>query len=364
MRLLLYFSLVFPFSGYAQGPASPEFHPDGSITFRCRAPNAAEVKLRAQWSQDNLPLERASAKDAPWLLTLPAVPPGVWEYSFNIDGVTTLDSLNPAFKPQRQPQSSILHIPSDPPAPWDWRDVPHGVVHQHGYVSKALGKPRELWVYTPPGYDGDTAITYPLLVLQHGSGDNHRTWVEHGKAHWILDNLIASGKARPMIVLMLDGHPIGQVPRENAELRAKSLDAFRRELMDDALPLAESAYRIAPGRENRALAGLSMGGWQSINIGLGELDTFSWIASFSGAAEEATIREALDNPETTNARLRLLWIACGKDDFLLKRNETLVAALRKHGVQHEWQLTEGGHSWPVWRDYLALLAPRLFQPAN
>ena len=362
MRHLLLSACLFPLSLSAQNPVSPERHDDGSITFRCRAPKAAEVKLRAQWSKESPALERAAEKDALWSVTLPSVPPGVWEYSFNIDGMTTLDSLNPAFKPQRQPQSSILHIPSDPPSPWDWRDVPHGVVHQHGFFSKALGKPRELWVYTPPGYD--PAKRYPLLVLQHGSGDNHRTWVEHGKAHWILDNLIADGKAVPMVVLMLDGHPLGQVPRDNAELRAQSLQAFHRELMEEALPLMAASYSLSAGSANRALAGLSMGGWQSLGVGLNELDTFAWIASFSGAAEETTIQSALQNADSTNSKLRLLWIACGKEDFLLERNETLVAALKEKGIRHQWHLTEGNHSWPVWREYLARLAPLLFRPAQ
>jgi enterochelin esterase-like enzyme len=362
MRLSLLLSLILPVLAHAQVPVSPELHADGSVTFRCRAPKAAEVKLRGQWTQDLPNLNKG--ENGLWSLTVRAVPTGVWEYSFNIDGLAVLDSLNPAFKPQRQPQSSILHLPSNPPSPWDWQDIPHGSVHQHGYASKALGKPRELWIYTPPGYEKNTSQTYPLLVLQHGSGDNHRTWVDHGKAHWILDHLIATGKARPMIVLMLDGHPLGQVPREDANLRNQSLKAFQRELKEDALPLVEATYRITPGKDHRALAGLSMGGWQALGVGLNELDTFSWIASLSGAADEATLQQPLQNPADTNAKLRLLWIACGKDDFLIERNESLVATLKMAGIQHQWHLTDGNHSWPVWRDYLSRLAPLLFQAAK
>src|SRR5262249_13461012 len=148
------------------------------------------------------------------------VPAGVWEYSFQVDGLNVLDSLNPNFKPQRQPSRSILHIPGTPRNPWDQQDVAHGTVHQHNYQSKALNRPRELWVYTPPGYEQAIAsgatTRYPLLVLQHGSGDNHQTWVVHGKAHWILDNLIAAKRAEPVVVVMLDGHPLGMMSRTSA----------------------------------------------------------------------------------------------------------------------------------------------------
>ncbi len=339
---------------------SPEIHADRSVTFRLRAPQAREVSLRGQWTKQPVPFARG--EDDVWSLTTPPIEAGVWEYSFAVDGFNVLDPANPALKPQREPGKSILHIAGTPPNPWDFQDVPHGVVHQHSYLAKALGRPRELWVYTPPGYETDAPAKYPLLVLQHGSGDNHKTWVEHGKAHWILDSLIAAGKAKPMIVVMLDGHPQGQVPREDADKRAASLAAFERELFEDALPLVEARYRVEKGRERRAIAGLSMGGWQALTIGLNHLDRFAWIGSFSGAADEAALKTPLDDGPGTNARLKLLWIAVGKDDFLRERNETLIAALQKSGIEHEWQLTEGDHSWPVWRRYLVEFAPKLFQP--
>jgi enterochelin esterase family protein len=176
-----------------------------------------------------------------------------------------------------------------------------------------------------------------------------------------LDNLIASGKAKPMVVLMIDGHPLGQVPREAAEKRAESLKAFERELIEDALPMMERLYRVSPEREDRAIAGLSMGGWQSLSIGMNHLDLFAWIGSFSGAVDEKEIQKPLDNPAETNAKLKLLWIACGDKDFLLERNEQIVSTLKGKGVKHEWLLTPGDHSWPVWREYLSQFAPLLFQ---
>jgi enterochelin esterase family protein len=335
------------------------------ITFTLRTPAGAqakeirEVQLRAQWSKDPIAMTRGN--DGMWSVTLDAVPAGVWEYSFGVDGLNVMDSKNPASKPQREPQKSVLHVASVPPAPWDWQDVPHGTVHQHGYASKALGRPREMRVYTPPGYELSGEKKYPLLVLQHGSGDNQRTWVEHGKAHWILDNLIAAGKARPMIVVMIDGHPLGATKFGEPAKRAEAMDAFRRELFDDALPLAESLYRVEKDAAHRAIAGLSMGGWQSLTVGLGNMDRFAWIGSFSGVPPQEDVAQSfLSDPAAANAKLRLLWIAVGKDDFLRKRNEDFVASLKEKGIAHTWELSEGAHAWPVWRGYLAEFAPLLF----
>ncbi|MBI5689489.1 MAG: hypothetical protein HZC55_05275 [Verrucomicrobia bacterium] len=330
-----------------------------TVVFRLRAPAATDVKVRTQWNKQTVPLRKGEG--GVWSLTASEVPAGVWEYGFVIDGVNGIDPANPAIKPQRNPNTSIVHLPANPPAPWDFQEVPHGTVHQHEFAGRAAGTLRSLLIYTPAGYEKETTRRYPLLVLQHGSGDNHRTWVEHGKAHWILDHAIAAGRAVPMIVLMLDGHPRGQVPREAADRRAASLETFRRELLDEALPLTESLYRISPRREDRAIAGLSMGGWQSLSIGLNALDRFAWLASFSGAVDEKEIAPALADAAGTNARVKLLLIACGKDDFLLKRNQDLVAKLGAQGIRHEWIETAGDHSWPVWRGYLADVLPRLFR---
>jgi enterochelin esterase family protein len=339
---------------------SPEKLADGRVTFRIRAAQAKEVALRGQWMTQTLPMTREES--GVWTVTADAVPAGVWEYSFQVDGLNVLDSLNPTLKPQREPSKSILHMAAAPPNPWDWQDVPHGAVHQHGYQSKALQRARELWIYTPPGYE-QGSLRYPLLVLQHGSGDNHQTWVVHGKAHWILDSLIAARRARPMIVVMLDGHPLGMVSRDTPpQRRGAALDAFRSEMFEDALPLVESKYRMETGANNRAIAGLSMGGGQSLGVGLANLDRFAWVGAFSAAPPSAeTSQSILADPAAANAKLKLLWIACGQEDFLRSRNEEFVASLKEKGVRHEWHLTAGNHSWPVWRGYLAEFAPKLFQ---
>jgi enterochelin esterase family protein len=366
--LIAFVGLLFPVAVSGQNlqrsapVLSPESQTDGKVTFRLRAAQAKEASLRGQWNRQ--PLAMTRGEDGIWSVTAEGVPPGVWEYSFQVYGLNVLDSLNPTFKPQREPSKSILHIPGVPANAWDWQDVPHGTVHQHAYDSKALGKRRELWVYTPPGYEkaGQTA-NYPLFVLQHGSGDNHQTWVVHGKANWILDNLIAAGKTKPMVVVMLDGHPLGQFSRGAApQRRGAAIEAFRNELFDDALPLVESLYRVHREPQNRAIAGLSMGGGQSLTVGLGNLDRFAWVGAFSAAPPSQEIAQAvLAEPATTNAKLNLLWIGCGEDDSLKSRNEEFVAALKDKAVRHEWHLTAGDHSWPVWRQYLAEFTPKLFQ---
>ena len=357
LLLALVLAQLTAFAQNAQRPppvVSPEIAGQ-RVTFRVRAPQAKEVALRGQWTKEPIPLTRGD--DGVWNATVEPTPVGVWEYSFSVDGLNIIDSLNPALKPQREPGKSILHLPSTPPAAWDWQDVPHGTVHGHSYASKALGKPREILVYTPPGYERDSEKKYPLLVLQHGSGDNQRTWVDHGKAQWIFDNLIAEKKAVPMVVVMLDGHPFSPGQRgENA------MGLFERELFDDALPLVEATYRVEKNRTQRAIAGLSMGGGQSLTVGLGNLDRFAWVGAFSSAPPSAeAAQKFLADPDAANARLRLLWIAVGKDDFLRKPNEDYVAKLKEKGIRHEWLLTEGDHSWPVWRRYLADFAPLLFQ---
>jgi enterochelin esterase-like enzyme len=199
------------------------------------------------------------------------------------------------------------------------------------------------------------------MVLQHGSGDNQQAWVQHGKAHWIMDSLIHSGKAKPMIVVMLDGHPTGKVDRTDLPGRAKALGVLETDLLQEALPLVEQQYRVSKETSQRAIAGLSMGGLQAFSIGLNHADRFAWVASFSGAAMPDIVQTPLTDAGGTNAKLKLLWIACGKDDFLLQRNLDMVAVLKEKGIQHEWHLTEGDHSWPVWRNYLLQLAPRLFR---
>jgi len=338
-------------------PHSPEIHEDGRVTFRLRAPNAESVVVDGQWSEESISMQKND--QGIWSVTVDSPPKGIWEYRFEVDGLSMIDPENSAIKPMRSPRTSILHLPSDPPAVHDFQDVPHGTVRHHDYLSASLNRRRSYVVYTPPDYGTSGSRTYPLLVLQHGSGDNERTWTVHGKAHWILDNLIANGKAVPMVVLMMDGHAVS--PRKSRKERKRNTAMFERDLLQDVLPRVESDYRVAENANRRGIVGLSMGGEQSLTIGLRHSDRFAWIGGFSsGRPKTEAIADALGNPTAINERLKLLWIACGEDDFVLERNQAFLAELNESGIDHDWELTEGDHSWPVWRGYLARFLPLLF----
>jgi enterochelin esterase-like enzyme len=345
------------------GPApvrSPQVLDDGRVTFRLMAPKATQVLLNGQWPEGRVALEKGT--NGLWSVTTGPVPAGVWEYSFAVDGVNFLDPVNPALKPMREPRTSILHLPGQSPLLHDFQDVPHGTVHQHTYRSKALGKLREMAVYTPPGYEAETAKAYPVLYLQHGSGDNQATWVAHGKAHWILDNLLAQGRVKPMVVVMLDGHAVA--PGDSGSFTNNTV-MFERDLLGEVLPWVETTYRVRKDAAGRGIVGLSMGGGQSLQIGLNHVSQFAWIGGFSAATPG---RDAVENPlahaESVNQQVKLLWIACGKQDFLLNRNLAFIEVLKQSGIRHQWLLTEGDHSWPVWRKYLADFAPLVFQDAK
>jgi enterochelin esterase-like enzyme len=345
---------------------SPEVHPDGRVTFRIRAPKASEVTLAGDWMPANG--REAMKKDAEgvWSVMLGPLPPSIYLYTFSVDGLTVADPVNPRVKLRSRTSASLVEVPSDPPALWQVRDVPHGKVEIHWQRSAVLnGETRWIWVYTPPGYAKETKRRYPVLYLLHGSNDVAPGWTLAGNANLILDNLLAEKKATPMIVVMPYGHavPFGS-PRE---LQAKNTALFEQYLLQDVAPLVESEYRLAAGRDNRAIAGLSMGGGQALTIGFGHLDRFSAVGAFSAAVPadfETRFAGALSDAKGTNAKLKLLWIACGRDDFIWERSKALDELLSKRGIEHTFRATEGAHTYTVWRQYLGEFAPLLFRPGR
>jgi enterochelin esterase family protein len=340
----------------ARTPPSPEFSADGAeVTFRVRAPAAREVKFWGEWSGEK---SFTAGEDGVWSLTLPTPPPDHYSYRFTVDGLAVLDPANPVVKPARRLTDSVLHVPGA--EPWDARaDSPRGTLHLHDYDSASLGRVRRLRIYTPAAYDASPDARFPVLYLFHGAGDNEATWTEFGRAHLIFDNLVAAGRARPCIVVMPDGHALVDfLP----EARAANVAAFTRDFLENVVPFVEARYRVAPGRENAAVAGLSMGGNQALVIGLTHLDRFAWIGAMSSAVRdpEQSMPGFLAAPETDASRLRLLWLRIGEDDFLLEHNRRFHALLSERGVPHDYAETAGAHTWPVWRRYLADLAPLLF----
>jgi len=338
---------------------------DDPINFRLRAPKATEVSVSDEWPGGANPMTKDDS--GVWSVTIGPLEPDVYGYAFSIDGFRTLDPVNSGVKPMRSPTTSVLEVPGNPPRIWEFQDVPHGAVRLHDYQSKALDRLRHLRVYTPPGYQRGSR-RYPVLYLFHGSGDNDATWTAFGHAHWILDNLIAAGKAKPMIVVMTDGHATAPqftgVPGTN--MISRNVSDFERDLLGDVLPFVEANYRARREAASRAIAGLSMGGGQSLTIGLNHPELFGWVGGFSSFVRDpqTVLAKALANPEATNRKLHLLWIACGKDDRLVENSRQFVEVLKKNGIRHEFHETEGNHSWPVWRRYLADFAPLLFNSSN
>lgn len=246
---------------------SPESLAVGSVTFRFKAPNATQVKASGQFGPDAVMKKDDTGV---WSVTVPSVPAGVHEYHFVVDGLNVIDPQNPAVKPQRWPGVSILHVPATPPAPWDLQDIPHGTIHEHTYLSKALGKWRRLFVYTPPGTTASRRL--PVLYLAHGYSDNEATWTVHGKAHWILDSLIAGEKAVPMIVVMPDAHALPPGAAGFNDYGPANSAAFCRELAEDIIPLVERSYKVTARPRARAFAGLSMGGHHALTVAMNHHD--------------------------------------------------------------------------------------------
>ena len=340
----------------AQAPpvVSPEINAERQVSFRLRAPNAKAVIVSGQFQKDAAPMTKDDA--GLWSVTVGPVAPGVYEYSFNVDGVGMIDPGNRDVKPMRAPRTSILEIPGEPALFTDFQNVPHGRVSLHWYASKSLGRRRALQVYTPPGYDADPAARFPTLYLFHGSGDNEATWVAHGRARWILDNLIAQNRAKPMIVVMLDGHAI---PPGTPAARSGNTAAFERDLLEDAMPLVVANYRTREDATHRAIVGLSMGGEESLTIGLRHADLFAWVGGMSSSIPNPA--SLIGDSAALNRQLKLLWFAFGdKDNSHVTANRDFDAALTAKNVKHEFTVTDGDHSWPVWRRYLADFAPKIF----
>jgi len=335
---------------------SPEILPDGGVTFRYRAPKATEVKVSGQFGADAAMTKNTQGV---WSVTVPSVAAGVYEYRFVVDGLSVIDPQNSAIKPQRWPGSSILHVQASPPAPWDLQDIPHGTIHEHTYKSKALDKFRRIIVYTPPGAESSRL---PVLYLAHGFSDNEATWTVHGKAHWIMDSLITSKKAVPMIIVMPDAHALPPGAGGFGDYGPANSAALCRELTEDIIPLVERTYKVAAKPQSRAFAGLSMGGHHALTVALNHHDQFGWIGAFSSAPPPTnTVAAGLSNAKKVNDDLKLLWIACGEKDFLFKRNGEFTSLLKDKGIRCEYVETEGDHSWPVWRRYLTEFAPKLFR---
>jgi enterochelin esterase-like enzyme len=353
-----------------QGPqvTSPEVATSRHVTFRILAPKA-ETVLLAGSDIPNLGRGAQMKKDpnGVWEVTLGPIDPGAYRYNFNVDGVSVIDARNPATSESNANTWSLVYVPGSDFM--DTKQVPHGAVAEVTYWSTSLGRFRRMHVYTPPGYESGQG-TYPVFYLLHGASDCDDSWTSVGRAGFILDNLIAAGKARPMVVVMPAGHT-GPFTFG----RRLPIDEFTKDFIGDIMPHVEKNYRVHTGKAHRAIAGLSMGGAQTLNIAIPYPDRFAYVGVFSsgifgiaggmgGAPEgpswEEQQKDILDGAELKK-NLKLVWFATGKDDFLVQTSRATVEMLKKHGLDVVYKETDGAHTWTNWRNYLNEFAPQLFR---
>jgi enterochelin esterase family protein len=348
---------------------SPEVHPDNSVTFRLRDPNARSVSLRLEGQSK--PIEMEKDEQGVWSTTTAPLKPDYYGYSFVADGVGLMDPSNWLLKPNFINPESAVHVVGPASLPWEVNDVPHGEVHHHFYRSAVAGDDRDYYVYTPPGYDSKAVGGYPVLYLLHGFSDDASGWTAVGRANVILDNLIAQGKAKPMILVMPLGYGTMEMVQHgwgvwsNRELGNRNLAGFREALLTEVIPRVESEYAASRDRTGRAVAGLSMGGAESLLTGLNGLDKFAWIGAFSSGGipdDYAADFPGLEaNAANATQRPQLLWIACGTEDSLITANRNLRAWLKSKGIKVTEIETPGAHTWMVWRRNLVEFSSLLFR---
>ncbi len=365
MKNLLLAMLMSTLPAFAQPVFSPDVQADGRVTFRLWAPNAKDVQLHCEGVKNT-----AMQKDdhGVWTFTTDPLAPDIYVYSFNVDGLHLIDPANPLIKYNLLNTDSEVHVPGPKSILWEINDVPHGILHRHFYHSTVAGDDRDFIVYTPPGYDPSIRKRYPVLYLLHGYSDDTTAWSAVGRANVILDNLIARGQAKPMVIVMPLGYGTMDVIKggwariNDSGLWQRNVDKFTDALLDEVMPQVEKSYHVSKDRESRAIAGLSMGGTESLVTGLNHLDRFAWVGAFSSGGlntNYAAQFPALDS--RANNKLRLLWIACGKDDHLLESNQQFCGWLKSKDIRYTWTESAGAHSFLVWRRDLGEFAPLLFQ---
>jgi len=389
---------------------SPEVASDGKVTFRLRAPGAKEVAAVVSGGR-RLPMQKN--EQGVWTATSDVLPPDYYTYTFNVDGGSMNDPSNRQVQTSFGSFTSMFVVPG--PQPWlPAPGVPRGAVTKHTFHSAVANDDRDFYVYTPAGYDAHRSAAYPVLYLQHGLGDDAERWMTGGGgANTILDNLIGQGKAVPMVMVTTLGYGVSNGPA--GAMTPENLDGFGKILINEVMPIVEKAYNVSRNREQRALAGLSMGGAETLLTGLNHLDKFAWLGSFSGAyvmwpgatspraggapaapnaapaptaagaAPPAAAapggrggrgggQQVLDetilpkifpslDAKTANAQLKMLWIVCGTSDGLIGVNRQFKNWLKSKNINFtEQEVPDMGHVWPLWRQNLTDMAQKLFQP--
>lgn len=368
------FALVQQAPAWQQAPAAPplktyEVNADHTVTFRYNNPSASKVIVNTDASLQRIPMTKGG--DGVWTATTAPLTPEIYGYSFVVDGVEMLDPRNNHVKHNLIGYTSEFVVPAQPSAPWEVSNIAHGTVSRHIFttkVAKNLPSDQSAYVvYTPPGYDPKHKGGYPVLYLLHGYTDTEDGWTSVGRANLIMDSMIDGGKAVPMIVVMplgygdfnfvLNGHGAwDDLARVNGNVLL-----FWQSLQSEVMPAVEREYNVAKGRENRAIAGLSMGGLESLTIGLNHSDQFAYVAGFSSATAKHDFDQMLPNLDARKANLKLLWVACGTDDHLIAPNRAFFTWAKAKNLPLTPIETPGAHTWLVWRDNLLNVGPLLFR---
>jgi enterochelin esterase family protein len=377
---LLCFLTLPGLPGVAQPPRgpfvqSPVVHADKKVTFSYLAPNAKEVLLGGgQFGASNVPMTRN--EQGVWSVTVGPVTPDIYPYSFKVDGVTVMDPANVNFFPNERFKASLVDIPGDTPLMHAIKDVPHGTVSYEFYPSLE-GSTGYLMVYTPPGYSKELKEKYPVYYLISGTTDTEETFFKVGKTNFIMDNMIAEGKAKPMIIVMPYGNPLARIAEQKGGSKPEDvmnrdspdavnrLRLFETDLISNIIPYVERNYRVLANRENRAIGGFSRGGGQTLRAAFNNMDKFAWVCSYASYVSPSEIekdfKHIVSDPAKTNKDFKLFWSGIGTDDFLYKGTTEFNTYLINKGVRLKTYETDGGHTWMNVKKYMNETLPLLFK---
>lgn len=374
--------ITFFISGIAfgqppRGPfvVSPQVLPDKKVVFRYLAPSAKEVKLGgSQFGANQVPMIKDSS--GIWSVTVGPVRPDIYPYSFTVDGVTVMDPANEDYFPNERFKASLVDVPGFTPLIHAIRNVPHGSVNYEYYPS-VQGTTGSLVIYTPPGYDNNPSKKYPVFYLISGTTDTEETWFKVGKTNLILDNLIAEGKATPMIIVMPygniaarvaeqkgDSKPADPIGRESADAMIR-MKSFADDLTNNVITYVDKNYRTIANKDNRAIGGFSRGGGQTLRTAFWNMDKFSWICCYSAYLPpkemDSSFQSVVSDPGKTNNQLKLLWVSVGNEDFLYNDTAEFLNYLSSKKINYKSLITGGGHTWMNTKVFLAETAQLLFK---
>jgi enterochelin esterase-like enzyme len=354
---------------------SPKVNTDKTVTFSYLAPNATKVLLGGgQFGAVDVPMTKNA--EGVWSVTFGPIKSDIYPYSFKVDGVTVNDPSNTYLFPNERFKGSLVEIPSDIPAIYALKNVPHGTV-SYEYYPSVEGSTGTFVIYTPPGYYKETKKKYPVYYLISGTTDTEETFWKVGKVNLMLDNMIAEGKAKPMIVVMPYGNPMARIAEQTGKDKPADVmtrdgeDALRRikmfetDLISNIIPFTEKNYRTIANRDNRAIGGFSRGGGQTLRAAFNNVDKFAYVCSYasyiSPAEMDKNFTNITSNPEKTNKDFKLLFSGIGTDDFLYKGTVEWENYLKEKKINFKSYVTDGGHTWMNVKKYLNETLPVLFK---